>query len=131
VENGAVLCGLSKLLFYEPESDRAWEYIYPRGSRFWVAGNSLCYAKSFWRENPFPNINVGEDTRFVWGSRTRRMIALEDPRFFVAIIHDGNTSAKRTADPRYHSRPPEEARMLLGDDLRFYLDCGNSRERSG
>ena len=60
------------------------------------------------------------------------MIALEDPRFFVAIIHDANTSVKRTADARYNSRPPEQARTLLGDDLGFYQDLagGSDNQRN-
>src|SRR6185503_6321371 len=76
IENNAAVCGLDKLYFYEPERDLAWQYVYPERSRFWVAGATLCYLKSFWRENPFPNINVGEDTRFVWTGDTREMMAL-------------------------------------------------------
>ena len=120
--SGADLCGLDRPLFYDPVTDRGWEYVYPRGSKFWVAGSTLCYTKAFWRQNPFPNINVGEDTRFVWGARARRMIALEDTSFFVAIVHSGNTSVKRTNDPRYRVRQPAEIRKLLGEDLRFYVE---------
>ena len=116
VQSGADLCGLDKPLFYDPRADRAWEYVYPRGGRFWVAGSTLCYTRSFWREHHFPNINIGEDTRFVWGARARRMLALEDSSFFVAIIHPGNTSVKRTGDARYQAKSPAEVRELLGDD---------------
>ncbi|MEK6302439.1 MAG: glycosyltransferase [Acidobacteriota bacterium] len=124
--SGADLCGLDRPLFYDPRTDRAWEYVYPRGSKFWVAGSTLCYTKSFWRQNPFPNINVGEDTRFVWGARARRMIALEDTTFFVAIVHPGNTSVKRTNDARYRVKQPAEIRKLLGDDLGFYIETASS-----
>jgi glycosyltransferase involved in cell wall biosynthesis len=116
-QNGADLCGLDKLLFYDPQTDRAWQYIYPCGGKFWVAGNSLCYTKSFWRENPFPNINVGEDTRFVWGGDARKMIALPDSSFYVAMIHPGNTSRKRTGDPRYHPVAAEQIRQIMGGDF--------------
>src|SRR6185436_1097821 len=124
--SGADLCGLDRPLFYDPLTDRGWEYVYPRGSKFWVAGSTLCYTKAFWRQNPFPNINVGEDTRFVWGARARRMIALEDTSFFVAIVHAGNTSVKRTNDPRYRVRQPAEIRKLLGEDLRFYVETASN-----
>jgi glycosyltransferase involved in cell wall biosynthesis len=117
VESNAAVCGLDKLYFYEPESDRGWQYVYPERARFWVAGATLCYRKSFWRENPFPNINVGEDTRFVWGGDVRKMIALPDPSFYVAMIHSGNTSRKRTTDPRYRPVAAEQIRRIMGGDF--------------
>ena len=117
IEGNAAVCGLDKLYFYEPERDQAWQYVYPEGARFWVAGATLCYRKSFWRENPFPNINVGEDTRFVWGGDARRMIALADTSFYVAMVHPGNTSRKRTGDPRYQPVPTEQIRQLMGVDF--------------
>ena len=117
VESNAEVCGLDKLYFYEPQNDQAWQYVYPERSRFWVAGATLCYKKSFWRENPFPNINVGEDTRFVWGGGARTMIALPDTRFYVAIIHPGNTSLKRTSDPRYRPVAAEQIRQIMGGDF--------------
>jgi len=117
VENNAAVCGLDKLYFYEPERDQAWQYVYPERARFWVAGATLCYLKSFWRENPFPNINVGEDTRFVWGGDARRMIALPDASFYVAMIHPGNTSRKRTSDPRYRPIAADQIRRMMADDF--------------
>jgi glycosyltransferase involved in cell wall biosynthesis len=117
IENNAAVCGLDKLYFYEPERDQAWQYVYPGRARFWVAGATLCYLKSFWRENPFPNINVGEDTRFVWGGGARKMIALPDSSFYVAMIHPGNTSRKRTSDPRYRPVASEQIRQLMGGDF--------------
>jgi glycosyltransferase involved in cell wall biosynthesis len=117
IENNAAVCGLDKLYFYEPERDLAWQYVYPERSRFWVAGATLCYLKSFWRENPFPNINVGEDTRFVWTGDARRMIALADASFYVAMIHSGNTSRKRTSDPRYRPIAPEQIRQMMCGDF--------------
>ena len=116
-ENNAGVCGLDKLYFYEPARDQAWRYVYPERARFWVAGATLCYLKSFWRENPFPNINVGEDTRFVWGGDARKMVALPDASFYVAMIHPGNTSRKRTSDPRYHPVAVEQIRQMMGVDF--------------
>ncbi len=116
----ADLCGVSKLLFYDPAADRAWQYVYPKGSKFWVAGATLCYTKAFWRVHPFPNINIGEDTRFVWSSRSQKMVALDDNRFYVAMVHRGNTSPKRTADHRYQPYSAERIRELLGGDWDFY-----------
>lgn len=117
IESNAAVCGLDKLYFYEPARDQAFQYVYPERARFWVAGATLCYLKSFWRENPFPNINVGEDTRFVWGGDARKMIALPDASFYVAMIHPGNTSRKRTSDPRYRLVAPEQIRQMMGGDF--------------
>ena len=116
-ESGAAVCGLDKLYFYEPGRDQSWQYVYPDRARFWVAGATLCYLKSFWRENPFPNINVGEDTRFVWGGGARKMITLPDASFYVAMIHPGNTSRKRTSDPRYRPVASEQIRQMMGADF--------------
>ena len=120
IEYNAAVCGLDKLYFYEPERDQAWQYVYPDRARFWVAGATLCYLKSFWRQNPFPNINVGEDTRFVWSGDARRMVALQDASFYVAMIHPGNTSRKRTSDPRYHPMAPELIREVMGGDFQAH-----------
>jgi glycosyltransferase involved in cell wall biosynthesis len=116
-DNRAQVCGLDKLYFYDPQRDQAWQYVYPDRARFWVAGATLCYRKAFWRENPFPNINVGEDTRFVWSGDARRMIALAEAGFYVATIHPGNTSQKRTGDPRYRSVPVEQIRNVMAGDF--------------
>ena len=120
IVNNAAVCGLDKLYFYEPQRDQAWQYVYPDRARFWVAGGTLCYLKSFWRENPFPNINVGEDTRFVWSGDARKMIALQDASFYVAMIHPGNTSRKRTSDPRYRQVAPELIRDVMGEDFEIH-----------
>lgn len=120
LDTQADVCGLSKLWFYDPATSQAWQYVYPQGQKFWVAGATLCYRKSFWRENPFPNINVGEDTRFIWNSSSKKMLALDNQAFYVAMIHAANTSPKRTQDGRYQAYPAAEIHQLLGEDLQFY-----------
>ena len=116
----ADLCGLEQLLFYEPGTGRAWQYTYsPRGAP-WLAGGTLCYTKSFWRSNPFAEVNVGEDTRFVWSRRAKKMLALPDHTFYVALIHARNTSAKSTRDKRWQPFSTENIRRLLGEDWNFY-----------
>ena len=121
IENNAEVCGLDKLYFYNAERDQAWQYVYPDRARFWVAGATLCYQKSFWRRNPFPNINVGEDTRFVWSGDSRKMVALPDSNFYVAMIHPGNTSPKRTSDPRYRPIAADQIRQIMGADFEDHV----------
>ena len=124
----ADICGLDHVLFYAPAEERAWEYRYPAGQRPWVYGASLCYTKAFWRKHPFPEIRVGEDSRFVWADAHAGIHMLPDAGFLVALIHNHNTSPKHTTDPRYHPKPVAEIRRLLGNDEGFYqqsqaVDC--------
>ena len=116
----ADLCGLDHLLFYDQASDRSWQYVYPKGSKPWVAGGTLCYTKTLWKDHPFPEINVGEDARFVWSHPTKKMLALEDDTFYVALVHPGNTSPKRTQGTWWHAVSTDKVRTLLGDDWAFY-----------
>jgi glycosyltransferase involved in cell wall biosynthesis len=120
VADGSELCGLSRVRFYDPAARRGWEYRYPDGTRPWVYGATLCYWKSFWRGNPFPDIHVGEDTRFVWSDRVRRLLAHDDTRFFIGTMHAANTSPKRTNDPRWTPYPAAEIAAMAGDDWPAY-----------
>jgi hypothetical protein len=111
--NRADICGLDRVLFYDPAEDRGWEYVYPTNAMPWVYGATLCYTKAFWRRNPFPAIGVGEDSRFVWSAVTKKVVALEDPTFFVGIIHPGNTSPKQTRGTRWRPYPAAAIRELM------------------
>lgn len=116
----ADICGLARLLFYDAAADRAWRYIYPDGSRPWLSGGTLCYTRDFWRRNPFANINVGEDARFVWTDQAKQMLDLSNDTFYVALVHSGNTSPKRTADVWWHAYPAQHVHEIMGDDWQFY-----------
>jgi O-antigen biosynthesis protein len=118
----ADLCGLDKVLYYDPRSGQSWQYSYPKGGRPWVAGNTLCYTKAFWKGNPFPDINVGEDTRFLWSNHPKRIAILQDVTFYIALMHAGNTSPKHTQDGRWHAYPTAEVRKLMGEDWTFYTN---------
>jgi ADP-heptose:LPS heptosyltransferase/glycosyltransferase involved in cell wall biosynthesis len=116
----ADICGLAQLRLYAPASGQAWQYVYPRGGKPWVAGGTLCYLKAFWQRHAFPNLSVGEDAHFVWRTQARKILALPDNSFYVALIHAGNTSPKRTADSRWQPAAAEEVQTLMGVDWRFY-----------
>ena len=111
---GADVCGLDRPLFYDPAARQAWQYIYPANAAPWVYGATLCYTKAFWRRNPFPPIGVGEDSRFVWANVSKRVLALDDPTFFVGIIHAGNTSRKQTHGSRWRTYPAAAVHELMG-----------------
>jgi O-antigen biosynthesis protein len=125
----ADICGLARLWFYDPASGSAWRYMYPQGQRPWVAGNTLCYRKAFWRINPFPDLTVGEDTRFQWTARPKHIQMLPDERFFVALIHPHNTSPKRTHDGRWQAQNVGAVQALLGEDWAFYAGLAGSTAR--
>jgi glycosyltransferase involved in cell wall biosynthesis len=113
VASGADVCGLDRPLFYEPATREAWQYVYPSNAAPWVYGATLCYTKAFWQRNPFPPIGVGEDSRFVWASVQKKIVALDDPTFFVGIIHAGNTSRKQTHGYRWRSYSAPAVRQLM------------------
>jgi glycosyltransferase involved in cell wall biosynthesis len=90
----AEICGTSTLYYYDSESSRAWSYNYGNSGRTWVAGNTLAYRKSLWRAHPFPEIQVGEDSRFVWAAPRGGVRDLDMPDLCVARIHPQNSSRK-------------------------------------
>lgn len=119
-EGGADICGTSQLLYYEAATGRAWRYAYGGGRSPWVAGNTLAYRRSFWERRRFPDVRVGEDTRFVWGATDARVCDLAEPSLCVATVHAANTSPKSTDGCFWRPEHGDEVRKLLGDDLHFY-----------
>jgi hypothetical protein len=114
------LCGINTLLFYDPDTARAWQYVYSNGQRVWLSGSTLCYKRTFWVGNRFANINVGEDARFVWSGRPERMTVLADSTFHVGIIHKQNVSPKRVNGAYWKPYPVEKIRSLMEADWAFY-----------
>jgi glycosyltransferase involved in cell wall biosynthesis len=121
LDHRADLCGSSRVFYYEAATDRAWRYEYPQGRGApWVAGNTLAYRRSFWARNRFPEIQVGEDTRFIWSGATKVVHDLCDPTLCVATIHSRNTSRKATSGAYWVAQSTAQIRELLGDDRHFY-----------
>lgn len=116
----ADICGLEKIIFYDAKDRQSWLYLYPQRGKPWVYGGTLCYTKKYWEKNPFPEIDVGEDNYFVWGSPLKKITILQDPTFYIALIHPGNTSSKMTTDLLWHSYPTVKLRALMGQDCTFY-----------
>jgi FkbM family methyltransferase len=124
LESGADLCGQRELLFYEPAANRAWRYSYPERARPWVAGGTMCYPREIWAHHRFPDVRQGEDTQFVWSVRGLRVQVITRDDLYVATIHPGNTSAKRTGGVRWTSVPVATIQSVLGNAADKYLTPG-------
>lgn len=116
----ADVCGFATLLFHEPASGRSWRYAYGGRKRDWLAGGTLCYRKAFWKSNRFPALTIGEDARFLWSARSKKLLTMDDKSLYVAIVHPGNTSPKRTGDTQWQPFPTKSIYRLLGNDAVFY-----------
>ena len=121
------VCGVRELLHYGLDAGEAWLYRYPPDGRPWLAGGTLLYRRSAWDRHPFPEINVGEDNSFVWQHPSERVKALPDSSFYVALIHTGNTSAKRLTDARWQRRSLDDVSQLIAPDREFYVALRNGR----
>jgi glycosyltransferase involved in cell wall biosynthesis len=122
LQRRAEVCGLRELVHLDPVAGRAWCFTYPRQARAWVAGGTLCYTRALWRRNRFEDIDVGEDCRFLWSGRPGRVLALPDSSFYVALVHRGNTSPKRTDGRWWHAVSLDHVLARLGADRRFYSE---------
>ncbi len=116
----ADLCGINRLLFYDLKEACGWQYIYPDGHRLWLSGSSLCYRRAAWQSNPFEDVDIGEDARFVWSGRAERIIVLPDSTFHVGIIHHNNVSPKETTGAYWRRYRAAAIKKLLGPDWDFY-----------
>ena len=124
LESGADLCGSSRIFYFNAAEKLSWEYRYEAPGVQWVGGNTLAYHKRFWERSRFQDIQVGEDSRFLWSSVPKKVADLKDPSLCVGMIHRRNTSPKSTVGQYWKSLPVEKIRELVGDDLYFYL-CGD------
>jgi Methyltransferase domain/Glycosyl transferase family 2 len=113
-------CGLASILYYDPCRERAWCYVYPEHRRRWVAGNTLCYRKELWQRHRFPHVNQGEDTRFVWSLPELSILPLPNNKFYVATVHQRNSSPKRTHEPWWQPCSILEVQSVMGADFCFY-----------
>jgi glycosyltransferase involved in cell wall biosynthesis len=130
MRGAADVCGVNPALFYDCRSDLAWRYSYPALRRPWVHGSSLCYRLAFWKSVRFEDVDVGEDTRFIWSSDSVRLHALPDSTVHVSVIHGANVSAYRSADCRWRPEDTGMLRRLFGPDEAFYRELRNRGRRS-
>ena len=116
-ESGRDVCGTSALRFFDVEGGRAWEYRYPDELRRWVAGGTLAYRRAFWSAHRFEEIDVGEDAHFVWTSPPERIAVIPDHGFYLATIHAGNVSPRKTGTSYWRPCPVEIVERQVGADF--------------
>jgi glycosyltransferase involved in cell wall biosynthesis len=119
LREGAEVCGLRQMLFHDLSTNKTWLYTYPPNLRTWLVGGSLLYTRSFWQRSPFPDVQVGEDSRFLWKQTHGKLAVLPDYRFYVAMIHSANTSPKNCGDP-YWTQSCEDPRSIMGNVFDLY-----------
>jgi len=121
--SGAEACGLATVRYFDPQREKAWEYRWTERARGWVGGNTLLYRRVAWERRPFPPLNEGEDTRWVWSLPT--VHAMRDTSWFAALVHARNTSPKQTRGHRWHAIPLDVVRDAMGADWAFYADLAS------
>ena len=131
LNSDASICGLKDLLFLDVRTRKAWKYSYPANQRPWLSGNSLLYRKEFWSAHPFSDINVGEDSRFVWTAEAHLLVAVADAAIHVGLIHGSNVSPKQIGGPWWKPHPLDDIRRLLGVDWNSIIDAESALGRAG
>lgn len=115
----AEIVGLDTLLYFDPATDTGWRYRYLGGHRSWVHDPTFCYRREVWESARFPDANYGLDVRYLAG-HTMRVRALADPGFYVGILHQGNTSPKRTTGRSWERLEDGKIEAVLGSDYATY-----------
>ena len=108
----AEICGTSQLYYVSDAGRKAFRYTYS-DRRPWVGGNTFMYKKAFWQRSRFPEIQVGEDSKFLSAPGPDKILDLKDARLCVASIHEHNTSPKHFSGRWWQPVPLEEVQQLL------------------
>ena len=122
----AEVCGSPELSFYDVDQRLAWLYAYPSNAKPWFAGQSLCYRKTFWEQNRFAHIDIGEDACFMWTARPKRLAVVSERDLLVGIIHGKNTSPKETEGECWQRVAVEEIENVVGADWKSYAPARTS-----
>lgn len=95
LSSGADVVGLGCAYFYCKDNGKTYKY---SGDDNYVMGATMCYRKSFWERNPFKDMQVGEDNKFIMGCKVYDHGYIDG---FLSILHNSNTSAKNLRDRRW------------------------------
>jgi glycosyltransferase involved in cell wall biosynthesis len=110
---GADVCGTSVVYYHDPAQRRAWCYRYSSSPVTWVGGNTLAYRREAWARVKFPEIQIGEDSQFVWRFPAHAVVDLRDPSLCVGTVHAGNVSPKDTGGPYWSPESIERIESVM------------------
>jgi glycosyltransferase involved in cell wall biosynthesis len=127
----AAVCGVTGALHYELERGSAWIRrdggetgppggILPPCGPVVIAGGTILYRRSAWLAHPFADRDSGEDSAFIGEFAHERIETIENPGWYVTLLHGGSTSAVNLSDPAWERRPIAEVEARLGLDRSFY-----------
>lgn len=116
----ATICGNNKMLFYDTRTQELWLYEFPIQRKVWLAGGSLCFTRSFWRQRQFDDTSYGEDTYFLWKKPLDSAYILPDFKFYIAMIHSANTCPKSLSSHYWKKWYCDNFENLTLDDSTFY-----------
>jgi len=89
--SGKQMTGYSAIVFWSVPLGKGFLY---EGSSNYAVGASMCYRRSFWEQNKFPEVNYAEDNALVFKARdTRQLEAVDGRTMLVARAHNKSTSA--------------------------------------
>lgn len=92
--SGKAITGFHSMLFTDGAS-----WWLNRNAPPFVYGASICYRRDWWERHPFPSLQIGEDTAFVFGAAPLKQVdwrAAEE--LMYATIHPGNTSRRHIGE---------------------------------
>lgn len=102
IDSKCDIIGLNKFYLVDSRTGDFYLYTYHKPEP-WVAGATMCYWKTTWQRNLFPDKNIGEDAHFIWDSKKTLQVGAHDyMKGFVATIHPKNTSKKFLQSANYH-----------------------------
>jgi glycosyltransferase involved in cell wall biosynthesis len=99
LNSDADITGLCDVDFFLNTSNQHWEYKDDKEARPWVYGATLAYRKSFWEQNKFHEMNVGEDNDFIWRSNAK-IYSHDYTAGYLGIIHRENAGIIPFESPR-------------------------------
>jgi len=120
------ICGTNAPRFLNPEEQIAYCFRWTATRRLWLAGCSLGYRKSLWKQTPFPAVPFAEDTAFVWNSAANRAgpgcrVDIITNASVVGIIHRRNTVPKQARGPYWRQIPIAVVARQMGRDFERYI----------
>ena len=111
LESEADMVGISQFKMIDYNADEGWMYTYVAMGVDYVAGATLCYRRSYWENNKFAEIQVGEDVVFSYG-RTNgyipKVVSGDYIDGFLCTMHEGNTSPRQIGNVGYRRLNEEE-----------------------